>query len=395
MKKNIFILGSTGSIGNSTLNVIRNHKNKFDIKLLTTNNNIIKVYNQAIEFNVKNLVIQNKNKYFKHEKKFKQRNIKVYFNFNEALKSINKKVYYTINAISGLEGLEPTINVIKYTHNIAIANKESIICGWKFIEKELKKNKTNFIPIDSEHFSIWSLIKNENKENIKKIYLTASGGPFLNKHLSELKNIKPKFALKHPNWKMGKKISIDSATLMNKIFELIEAKNIFKLNVNIFKIIIHPKSYIHAIVQFKSGLIKFLAHDTNMEIPIMNSLFLKNEILNYNYKDINFEKLNGLNFIDPDIKKFQSLKILKLINNKNSYFETILITINDELVDYYLKGKIGYLSVTKILLKLIKKRNFIKYYRYGPKNINDIKIMVGKVKTYLNIYLNNNEKNFK
>ena len=139
--------------------------------------------------------------------------------------------------------LEPTLNIIKYTKNLAIANKESIICGWKFFKKELNKNKTNFIPLDSEHFSIWSLIKNENKKNIKKIYLTASGGPFLNKKLKNIKNIKPKFALKHPNWKMGKKISIDSATMMNKIFEVIEATKIFNLkikkirNINSSKII--------------------------------------------------------------------------------------------------------------------------------------------------------------
>ncbi len=198
-------------------------------------------------------------------------------------------------AVSGISGLKSTIDSIKFSKTIAIANKESIICGWHIIEKALIKNKTKFIPIDSEHFSIWSLIKSQDKNNIKQIYLTASGGPFLYKKKNQLLNIKPKFALKHPNWKMGKKISIDSATLMNKIFEVIEAKKIFNLDIDKFKIIIHPKSYVHAIVHFKNGLIKLLAHDTNMSIPIMNSLYA-NKLFNFNDKRFNLSNFNNLNF---------------------------------------------------------------------------------------------------
>ena len=386
MDKNIIILGSTGSIGTSTLNIIRRNKKKFNIKLLTANNNIKKILSQSIEFKVNKIVIQNKKKYIKFENQFKRNKIQVFFDLEKALKSINKKVHYTINAISGIDGLEPTIKIIKYTKNIAIANKESIICGWKFIKNTLKKNKTNFIPIDSEHFSIWSLIKNEKKKNIKKIYLTASGGPFLYKKLLNVKNVKAKLALKHPNWNMGKKISIDSATMMNKIFELIEAKNIFNLDINKFDIIIHPKSYIHAVVHFNNGLVKFLAHDTNMEIPIMNSLYLNNESFIYNDNNLNFEILNRINFIKPDKKKFPLLNLIKIIPIKNSYFETILITINDELVMRYLREEINYFSLINNLLNMIKKPYFTKYYQSSPNNINDIKNMVNKVKNYLNKY---------
>jgi len=276
-------------------------------------------------------------------------------------------------AISGLSGLQPTIDAIKFSKTIAIANKESIICGWEFIDKALRKNKTKFIPIDSEHFSIWTILKNQNLQNVKKIYLTASGGPFLNKKSSEISNIKPKYALNHPNWKMGKKISIDSATLMNKVFEVIEANKIFNLDINKFKIIIHPKSYIHAIVHFNNGLVKFLAHDTNMAIPIMNSLN-SNVSYNYNEKDINFEFLNGLNFIKPNIKKFPVLKLLNKVPNKQSYFETILVSINDVLVDKYLRGDINYHSLNVNLMKLIKIPYFTRYYKLKPKNIIDIKI---------------------
>jgi len=386
MDKDIIILGSTGSIGTSTLNIIRRNKKKFNIKLLTANNNIKKILSQSIEFKVNKIVIQNKKKYIKFENQFKRNKIQVFFDLEKALKSINKKVHYTINAISGIDGLEPTIKIIKYTKNIAIANKESIICGWKFIKNTLKKNKTNFIPIDSEHFSIWSLIKNEKKKNIKKIYLTASGGPFLYKKLLNVKNVKAKLALKHPNWNMGKKISIDSATMMNKIFELIEAKNIFNLDINKFDIIIHPKSYIHAVVHFNNGLVKFLTHDTNMEVPIMNSLYLNNESFIYNDNKLNFEILNGINFINPDKKKFPLLNLIKIIPIKNSYFETILITINDELVMRYLRGEINYFSLNNNLLNMIKKPYFAKYYKSSPNNINDIKSMVNKVKNYLNNY---------
>ena len=386
MDKDIIILGSTGSIGTSTLNIIRRNKKKFNIKLLTANNNIKKILSQSIEFKVNKIVIQNKKKYIKFENQFKRNKIQVFFDLEKALKSINKKVHYTINAISGIDGLEPTIKIIKYTKNIAIANKESIICGWKFIKNTLKKNKTNFIPIDSEHFSIWSLIKNEKKKNIKKIYLTASGGPFLYKKLLNVKNVKAKLALKHPNWNMGRKISIDSATMMNKIFEIIEAKKIFNLDINKFDIIIHPKSYIHAVVHFNNGLVKFLTHDVNMEVPIMNSLYLNDESFIYNDNKLNFEILNGINFINPDKKKFPLLNLIKIIPIKNSYFETILITINDELVTRYLRGEINYFSLNNNLLNMIKKPYFAKYYQSSPNNINDIKSMVNKVKNYLNKY---------
>ena len=282
------------------------------------------------------------------------------------------------------------MHIIKFSKNLAIANKESIICGWNFINKELKRYNTKFIPLDSEHFSIWSLLKNENKQNVKKIYLTASGGPFLNKKLEKIRNIKPQFALKHPNWKMGKKISIDSATMMNKIFEVLEAVKIFNLDINKFEILIHPKSYIHAIVTFNNGITKLLAHDTTMEIPIANSIYLNDNKFNVNSNQFNYEKFNGLNFIKPDKSKFPLLKILnyKFIN---TYFEIILVALNDELVKRYLDNKLSYISIHTTMLKLLKKPYFANYYLTSPKNINDIKFMVKKVNLYLDKYLKTND----
>ena len=223
--KKIIILGSTGSIGKQTLEIIKKDKNKFKILLLSTDKNINLISKQIKTFKVKNIVVTNKKKYKILKKKFKK--IKIFPDFKKIDKKLIVKADYAMSAISGIEGLRPTINIIKKTKRIAIANKESLICGWGLIQKELKKHKTEFIPVDSEHFSIWSVIKDYQKSDIEKIILTASGGPFLNKKIK--KNVSLKDAINHPNWSMGKKISIDSATMMNKIFEIIEAKKIFDI----------------------------------------------------------------------------------------------------------------------------------------------------------------------
>ena len=372
MKQEIVILGSTGSIGVSALKSVSKSKN-FKIILLTTKKNVLKIFKQAISNNVKNVIIEDENKYKKFKSIFKKRKINLYLGSQNIVKILKKKkISYCINGISGIDGLQPTLQIIPFTKKILIANKESIICGWDLIFKELKKHKTDFIPIDSEHFSIWKLIKNENKGSISKVVLTASGGPFLRRSRKSIINIKPKFALKHPNWKMGKKISIDSSTMMNKIFEYIEAKKIFNLNKNKLSILIHPSSFVHAIVFLKGDIIKFLAHETNMIIPISNALeILKNsddkKFLN------NTKKINNLSFEVPNIKQFPLLSLINLIPNQSSYFETILITLNDMLVDEYLKNNINYISIHRNLIKLIKSFFFNKFYKLKPKNIYDIK----------------------
>ena len=292
--KRIVIFGSTGSIGVSLLKIIKNDKKNFKIELLSANKNYIKLIKQARFFNVKNLIITDLNSFLKAKKIINNKDIKIYNNFisfNEIFKK--KKIDYTMRAIIGFQGLKPTLDIIKFTKVIAIANKESIICGWNLIKKNLKKYKTKFIPVDSEHFSIWSLINRDLNNNFEKIYLTASGGPFRNTLLNDFKNIKLKQALKHPNWSMGKKISIDSATMMNKVFEVIEAKKIFNFKYNQLEILIHPDSYLHAIVKFDNGLTKLLIHDTNMTIPIFNSLYQENDKIIKSHP-LNIKILNNL-----------------------------------------------------------------------------------------------------
>ena len=371
MKKNIAILGSTGSIGKTLLQIIDKDKKNFKIKLLTANKNYKLVIKQAKKFNVKNIIIINQNNYLKAKKKNYQNKLNIYNNFDALDKIFDKKIDYVMSSIVGLEGLLPTIKIIKHTKKIAIANKEAIICGWNLIKKEIKKNKTIFFPVDSEHFSIWEILNSKFESEIQNVYITASGGPFLNKSNKEIKNAKINQALKHPNWKMGKKISIDSATMMNKVFEVIETKNIFKLKYNNINILIHPNSYVHAIVKFKNGLIKILAHDTSMKIPIFNTLYYGlNKKINSRLLDI--KKLNNLNLKNVDIKKFKSIKILKSLPQISSLYETILVVANDEFVNLFLKNKIKFTEITEHILRFLKFKEFQKFKRLKPKNIQEI-----------------------
>ena len=383
MKRKIVILGSTGSIGKITLSIMSKELDKFSFELFSTNKNIKLLEKQIKKFKVKNVVVKNKSKYLILKRKFKYKNINVYNDFSKLNKIFIKgRADYTMSSITGLPGLEPTFKIIKHTKKIAIANKESIICAWNLIKKQLKTYKTDFIPVDSEHFSIWKLIKNEKPETIKKIVLTASGGPFLHKSIKKIANINPKLALKHPNWRMGKKISIDSSTMMNKIFEFIEAKKIFNLRNKDISIMIHPLSFVHAIVFFKGRLIKMLAHETNMTIPISNSLNLATD---YNNSEINmlYDKLNNLVFEKPNKNDFPLLSILNLIPDRESYFEIILTTLNDELVLKYLNGKINYISIIKNIIYFIKSPYFRKFYKLKPKNLYDISRVINITKSYL------------
>ena len=288
-----------------------------------------------------------------------------------------------MSSISGLAGLEPTIKIIKKTKMLAIANKESIICAWNLIHKELKKYKTNFIPVDSEHFSIWSLIGNQKYNSIEKIYITASGGPFLNWPIDKIKKATPSKALKHPNWSMGKKISIDSSTMMNKVFEVIETQRIFNLSKKQIKILIHEKSYVHAIVEFKSGIKKILAHDTNMKIPIFNTLY-HNQPKSIKTKNLDIKKLNNLNFKNLDKKKFPLTKVLDLIPEKNSLFETVLISANDELVSLFLRKKISFFNISQKLINFLNLKEFRIFKNKIPKNINEI----NKLNSYVRLKVN-------
>ena len=373
MKKKIAILGSTGSIGKSTLEVIKKDKKNFDIILLSANNNYRRLIHQAKEFNVKNVLIKNKKFHDIVKKSLKKNKTKVFSGDTSIKKIVSGKLDYTMSAIVGLAGLQPTIDVVKISKTVAIANKETIVCGWEILSKLTKKYKTKILPVDSEHFSIMELTKNISDHEVEEIIITASGGPFLNTPTSKLKNIKPKQAINHPNWKMGKKISIDSANLMNKVFEVIEAYKIFGFNKKKYRILIHPQSYVHSIIRFKNGLIKMLLHNTDMKIPISNTLYgSKNNILNIN--KVNAKTLNKLSFQDVDTKRFPSIKLINKCLTLGILTPTIINACNEVLVNMFLRKKIGFLDIIKNINKIFRDKDFKKYARRKPRSIKDIKI---------------------
>ena len=371
MKTKIAILGSTGSIGRTLLDIIRKDRKNFEILLLTANKNHKLLLSQAKEFKVKNLIIANKEKFDLIRKDTIRLNLNIYNNFLNFSKIFKNKVDYTMSSITGISGLEPTLSIIKYSKRIAIANKESIICGWNLINKELKRNNTNFVPVDSEHFSLWYGMQNLNISNIEKIFLTASGGPFYKLSLKKFKKITITQALKHPNWKMGKKISIDSATMINKIYEVIEAKNIFNISYKKIKILIHPKSYVHAILKFENGLTKIIAHDTTMRIPIFNTLYL-NDTKKLKSKKIDIASLNNLDFKEIDIKRYPMVKLLNFLPIKQSLFETVVVAANDTLVELFLNNKIKFTDIQKKLFNIVNKKQFLIYKNKYPKKVKDI-----------------------
>ena len=371
MKKKIVILGSTSSIGKSLLNIIKKDKNKFKIELLTANTNYKDLINQAKRFNVKNIIITDLNSFKKTKVICKNKKINIFQNFKSLKKILPKKVDYVMSAISGIGGLLPTYKIISRTKLIAVANKEAIVCGWPLIKKELKKNKTNFIPVDSEHFSIFSLLNDNKKNEIERIYITASGGPFISLPKSQFKKIKLNEALKHPNWSMGKKITIDSATLMNKVFEVIEAKNIFDISYDKISILTHPKSYVHTIIKFKNGLSKFLIHEPDMTIPIYNSIYIE-ENKNINSSPLNFKILNNLDLQKVEKNKFPLVKLLNRLPKYSSLFETVLITVNDYLVYKFLDKKINFQELTKLINQISNLKEFQKFKKIKPRNIKQI-----------------------
>lgn len=382
MKKKIAILGSTGSIGKSLINILKKNKDQFEIVLISTNKNYKEVIKQVSTFKVRNVIIKDKISF----EKFlitKPKNVNVYNDFKCFKKIFQKRIHYTMSAISGLAGLEPTLDIINHTEHIAIANKESLICGWNLIKKKLLINKTSFIPVDSEHFSIWYALKNNPINNIDEIYLTASGGPFVNFSKEKIKKAKISEALKHPNWSMGNKISIDSATMMNKIFELIEAKNIFNIKFKKFSIIIHPDSYVHSLIKFNDGMTKIIVHDTTMKIPILNSMKL-NKFISLKTKKIDIKKLNNLKLQKVNYSKFPLDKILKLIEDKTSLFDTVIVATNDKLVELFLSHKIKFTDIHKYLIYIINLKEFRTYKKVEAKSLSDIIIVKDKVNNFIN-----------
>jgi len=358
-KKNIAILGSTGSIGTQTLEVVKANPSLFDVEVISANNNSELLIKQAIEFQPNFVIIANEAKYKEVSDALSNYPIKV-FAGNKSIEQIVevKEIDTVVTAMVGFAGLLPTINAIKHKKNIALANKETLVVAGDIISKLVKENAVNILPVDSEHSAIFQCLAGELHNEIEKIYLTASGGPFRTKTLEELKNVTKAQALKHPNWDMGAKITIDSASMMNKGLEVIEAKWLFDLKPEQIDVIVHPQSIIHSLVQFTDGSMKAQMGLPDMKLPIQYALTFPNRIKT-DFERFNFLNYPELTFEKADLNKFNNLQIAFDAMNKGGNTACVMNAANEVVVEYFLKDKIKFLEMSEIIEKTINKTTFV------------------------------------
>ena len=359
MKKKIAILGSTGSIGIQTLDVIQKNKELFTAEILIAGQNSNLFIKQAKTFKPKIVVINDESKYLYVKEHLKNQKTKVFAGKKEVINVVkNKSIDTVVSAVVGYSGLEPTISAIKAGKNIALANKETLVVAGELINNLIKKYKVKMYPIDSEHSAIYQCILGEEKNKYEKIILTASGGPFRGFKLSQLEKVTPHEALNHPKWKMGKKISIDSATLMNKGLEVIEAKWLFDIDPSNIEVVIHPEAIVHSMVQFIDGSIKAQLGVPDMKIPIQFALTSPYRIES-NFPRLSLNKKLSLNFEKPDLNTFKNLKLAFQAIKEGGNKPCILNAANEVVVDSFLKKEIKFLEMSNIIEECLNKIEYI------------------------------------
>ena len=359
MIKKIAILGSTGSIGTQTLEVISNHDDKFRVELLSANKNYKLLIQQAKRYKPKAIIFGDRTYKKILRENLKSENIDIYFG-EDALNNFNQfcNADLVVTALVGKSGLIPTINAIENNIDVALANKETLVVAGEIIMKLSKKNNVKIYPVDSEHSAIFQCLIGEDYQTIEKIILTASGGPFRNKTISDLENITKKEALNHPNWEMGEKITIDSSTLMNKGLEVIEAKFLFNIDIDMIEVVIHPQSIIHSMVEFIDGSIKAQMGEPDMKLPIQYALGFPRRLEN-EFDRFNFFKNNELTFEKPCFDTFQNLKLAFEAGRSGGNSPCILNASNEMVVEAFLQEKISYLDMTKIIKESLNKISYI------------------------------------
>lgn len=359
MIKKIAILGSTGSIGTQTLEVISNHDDKFRVELLSANKNYKLLIQQAKRYKPKAIIFGDRTYKKILRENLKSENIDIYFG-EDALNNFNQfcNADLVVTALVGKSGLIPTINAIENNIDVALANKETLVVAGEIIMKLSKKNNVKIYPVDSEHSAIFQCLIGEDYQTIEKIILTASGGPFRNKKISDLENITKKEALNHPNWEMGEKITIDSSTLMNKGLEVIEAKFLFNIDIDMIEVVIHPQSIIHSMVEFIDGSIKAQMGEPDMKLPIQYALGFPRRLEN-ELDRFNFFKNNELTFEKPCFDTFQNLKLAFEAGRSGGNSPCILNASNEMVVEAFLQEKISYLDMTKIIKESLNKISYI------------------------------------
>ena len=357
--KRIALFGSTGSIGTQALNVIAANPDKFSAEVLTAQTNDELLVQQALQFNPNIVVIGDENRYQKVKDALSSTDVKVFCG-EKALEEVAAMDCYDLMlaAIVGFAGLRPTLKAIENSKTIALANKETLVVAGDIIMQRAMENRAPVIPVDSEHSAIFQCLVGETRNRIEKIILTASGGPFLGRKPNFLVNVKREHALQHPNWTMGAKISIDSATLMNKGLEMIEAKYLFNLRPEQIQVIIHPQSVIHSMVQFEDGSLKAQMGMPDMKLPIQYALAFPQRIHN-NFPRFDFKKMNTLTFEEPDIRTFRNLALSMEALNKGGNLPCIMNAANEIAVYAFLKNRIGFLEMTDLIEKTMQHVSFI------------------------------------
>lgn len=358
--KNIGILGSTGSIGTQTLEVIKNMPGLFDIKYLTAQNNIELLAQQAKEFLPEIVCIVNEKKYIELKNLLKNLNIKIVSGRKSLLELAGKEnIDITMNSLVGAPGMEPTLCSIHAGTDIALSNKESLVMAGEIITNMLKEKSVKLFPVDSEHSAIWQCLRGENKNQINKLILTGSGGPFRTRPINTFDSIEIKDALKHPNWDMGSKITIDSATMMNKGLEVIEACWLFNMKPKNVDIIIHPQSIIHSMVEFLDGSVKAQLGNPEMKIPIQYALSYPNHTF-YERESLDLVKIGSLTFEKPDLIKFPCIKLAYEAIEKGGTFPIVLNIANDEVVAAFLGGQISFIDIPHLIENALEQHEYIK-----------------------------------
>lgn len=358
-KKQIAILGSTGSIGTQALEVINEHPDLFEVEVLTANNNSKLLIEQAILFKPNTVVITNEEKYQEVNDALFDLGIKV-FAGEKSLEEVveGENIDIVLTALVGYSGLKPTISAIKSGKTIALANKETLVVAGDLITKLCKEYNVQIYPVDSEHSAIFQCLVGETYNPIEKIYLTASGGPFRGWTKEKLQNIKKEQALKHPNWDMGAKITIDSASLMNKGLEVIEAKWLFNLTAEQIEVVVHPQSIIHSAVQFEDGSIKAQLGLPDMKLPIQYALGFPKRLKN-TFERFSFMDYPNLTFKKPDTKTFRNLQLAFDAMEKGGNMPCILNAANEIAVEAFLNDKIGFLNMSDLIANCMEKITFV------------------------------------
>ena len=357
--KRIALFGSTGSVGTQTLEVIAANPDKFSVEVLTCGNNDELLVKQALKFKPNIVVIGEERKLAKVKEALSQTDVKV-FAGNKALEEVASMDVYDmmLAAIVGYAGLKPTLNAIDNGKSVALANKETLVVAGDLIMQKAIEKRVPIIPVDSEHSAIFQCLVGEVRNPIEKVILTASGGPFLGKKPNYLLNVKREHALQHPNWNMGAKITIDSATLMNKGLEMIEARWLFNLHADQIEVLIHPQSIIHSMVQFQDGSIKAQMGLPDMKLPIQYALTFPQRIPN-DFPRCDFKKIKSLSFEDPDVKTFRNLSLAMEALSRGGNLPCIMNAANEIAVYAFLKNRIGFLDMTDVIERTMEKVHYI------------------------------------